>query len=70
MAEPAAARLGWMVAAGNHEVEPDSRGSSLPSGDLASFNTYQHRFRMPFEESNGTDGNSWYSYNVAGVGIL
>jgi len=71
MVEPAAARMAWMVAAGNHEVEVDSRKpSDLPKGDLASFNTFQHRFRMPSKESKGTDGNSWYSYDAAGVHVV
>ena len=53
MVEPVAARLPWMVAAGNHEIENDKRAAAdLPPGDFASFNTYQHRFRMPAEESS------------------
>ena len=31
------------------------------SVEQASFNTFQHRFRMPGKESKGTDGNSWYA---------
>ena len=58
MVEPVAARKAWMVAAGNHEVETDKR-SQLPDGDVASFNTYQHRFKMPSAESGGTSGNFW-----------
>jgi hypothetical protein len=74
MVEPVAARLPWMVAAGNHEIENDKRAAAdLPPGDFASFNTYQHRFRMPAEESShglATQGNYWYSYDVAGAHVI
>ena len=65
MIEPVAARTPWMVAAGNHEVEQDSRQTpERPAGDLSIFNTYQHRFRMPAPESSHglpMEGNFWYS---------
>ena len=74
MVEPVAARLPWMVAAGNHEIEKDKRAAAdLPPGDFATFNAYQHRFRMPAEESShglAISGNYWYSYDVAGVHVI
>lgn len=74
MVEPVAARLPWMVAAGNHEIEKDERAAAdLPPGDFATFNAYQHRFRMPAEESShglAINGNYWYSFDVAGVHVI
>jgi predicted phosphodiesterase len=49
----------WMVAAGNHEEEHSEN-----------FVAYQARFRMPFEESGATQGNLYYSMNVASAHII
>lgn len=61
--QPYASRRPWMVTEGNHEVE------SLPSIHTNTFEAYNSRWRMPFEES-GSNSNLYYSFDVAGVHII
>jgi hypothetical protein len=55
----------YMVLPGNHEAECHFLGC-LPFSKtfyaLRNFTAYRHRFRMPCEESGGTE-NMWYSFN-------
>jgi hypothetical protein len=71
LVQPVAARLPWMVAAGNHEGERDSRPGATAnfSSTMRSFSAYQHRFRMPSLESGAgpQSVNSYYSYDVPGA---
>jgi len=55
----------YMVLPGNHEAECHFLGC-LPFSKtfytLRNFTAYRHRFRMPCDESGGTE-NMWYSFN-------
>jgi len=59
----------YMVLPGNHEAECHFIGC-LPLSKtfykLNNFTAYRHRYRMPYEESNGPD-NMWYSFNYGPV---
>ncbi|GAB4856440.1 Probable purple acid phosphatase 20 [Ancistrocladus abbreviatus] len=63
LVEPLASQRPWMVTQGNHEVETILLGKPTP------FLAYNHRWRMPFEES-GSTSNLYYSFNVAGVHVI
>ncbi|KAJ4766745.1 Purple acid phosphatase [Rhynchospora pubera] len=58
--QPYASSRPWMVTEGNHEVE------ALTALDMVPFIAYNHRWRMPYEESKSTS-NLYYSFNVAGA---
>ncbi|XP_057850814.1 purple acid phosphatase 18 isoform X2 [Cryptomeria japonica] len=62
LVEPLASRRPWMVTEGNHEIE------KIPLL-THSFDAFNARWRMPFEES-GSDSNLYYSFEVAGVHII
>jgi len=51
MIEPLAKRMPWMVAAGNHEIEPDGTGSIMTP--------YKHRYAMP-EVAPGEDNTQYF----------
>eukprot|EP00475_Leptophrys_vorax_P024952 TRINITY_DN3466_c0_g1_i2.p1 TRINITY_DN3466_c0_g1~~TRINITY_DN3466_c0_g1_i2.p1 ORF type:complete len:225 (-),score=52.17 TRINITY_DN3466_c0_g1_i2:512-1186(-) len=61
--------LPYMVLPGNHEAECHSPACDVSSDrllKLANFSAYNHRFRMPSEESEGVL-NMWYSFNVGPI---
>ncbi|KAH9316931.1 hypothetical protein KI387_018700, partial [Taxus chinensis] len=62
LVEPLASSRPWMVTEGNHEIE------KLPLF-TRSFDAFNARWRMPFEES-GSKSNLYYSFEVAGVHII
>ncbi|KAK2997665.1 hypothetical protein RJ639_025003 [Escallonia herrerae] len=62
LVEPLASQRPWMVTQGNHEVE------KIPLLHSTPFTSYNARWPMPFEES-GSNSNSYYSFEVAGVHI-
>ncbi|CAA7019167.1 unnamed protein product [Microthlaspi erraticum] len=63
LVQPLASRRPWMVTQGNHEVE------HIPLLHPERFTAYNHRWRMPFEES-GSTSNLYYSFNVFGVHVI
>ncbi|XP_024013728.1 probable purple acid phosphatase 20 [Eutrema salsugineum] len=63
MVQPLASKRPWMVTHGNHELE------HIPILHRESFTAYNHRWRMPFEES-GSTSNLYYSFNVFGVHVI
>ncbi|KAJ4819469.1 Purple acid phosphatase [Rhynchospora pubera] len=60
MMQPYASTRPWMVVEGNHEIE------ALTFFGMAPFIAYNHRWRMPYEES-GSNSNLYYSFSVAGA---
>lgn len=63
LVEPLASARPWMVTQGNHEME------AFPIFDwFHPFASYNHRWRMPYEES-GSSSNLYYSFDVAGGAI-
>ncbi|KAG5235690.1 purple acid phosphatase [Salix suchowensis] len=60
--EPLASAKPWMVTQGNHERE-------LIPFFKDSFESYNSRWKMPFEES-GSSSNLYYSFEVAGAHII
>ncbi|KAG6592038.1 Purple acid phosphatase 18 [Cucurbita argyrosperma subsp. argyrosperma] len=62
LVEPLASARPWMVTEGNHEKE-----------DIflfkAPFDSYNARWKMPFEES-GSSSNLYYSFEVAGTHVI
>lgn len=63
LVQPYASSRPWMVTEGNHEVE------IFPIIYPRGFKAYNHRWRMPYEES-GSTSNLYYSFDVAGTHIL
>ncbi|KAJ6770591.1 ACID PHOSPHATASE RELATED [Salix purpurea] len=62
LVEPLASAKPWMVTQGNHERE-------LIPFFKDSFESYNSRWKMPFEES-GSSSNLYYSFEVAGAHII
>lgn len=63
LVEPLASARPWMVTQGNHEIE------AFPIFDwFHPFASYNHRWRMPYEES-GSTSNLYYSFDVAGGAV-
>ncbi|ONK57417.1 uncharacterized protein A4U43_C09F300 [Asparagus officinalis] len=63
LVEPLASARPWMVTQGNHEIE------AFPIFDwFHPFASYNHRWRMPYEES-GSSSNLYYSFDVAGGAV-
>ncbi|XP_043691186.1 purple acid phosphatase 18-like [Telopea speciosissima] len=62
LVQPLASERPWMVTEGNHEEE------SIPLFK-AGFESYNARWKMPFEES-GSNSNLYYSFEVAGVHVI
>lgn len=60
LVEPLASKRPWMVTEGNHEVE------KMPF--KSSFEAYNARWKMPFEES-GSNSNLYYSFDTAGGAV-
>jgi len=63
------AKYPYMVLPGNHEAEchsPACQVSIKQSRMFANFTAYNHRFKMPYTESDGAL-NMWYSFNVGPV---
>lgn len=58
--EPLASTRPWMVTQGNHEME----GIAFFKWIQDPFSAYNHRWRMPYEES-GSTSNLYYSFDVA-----
>ncbi|OWZ23938.1 Iron(III)-zinc(II) purple acid phosphatase [Phytophthora megakarya] len=63
--EPLIARMPWMIAPGNHEME-------LPcQPDVSEFVAYQTRFRMPYERENRLQRrNLYYGFRVGFVHFI
>lgn len=56
----------YMTLPGNHEAECHNVPCQLSLdriNRLSNFSAYNHRFKMPFEESDGAK-NMWYSFNL------
>eukprot|EP00656_Telonema_subtile_P033998 TRINITY_DN38140_c0_g1_i3.p1 TRINITY_DN38140_c0_g1~~TRINITY_DN38140_c0_g1_i3.p1 ORF type:complete len:420 (+),score=80.86 TRINITY_DN38140_c0_g1_i3:117-1376(+) len=51
MIEPLSSAMPWMVAAGNHEIEPDGTGGIM--------SPYKHRYAMP-EAAPGVDSSKYF----------
>ncbi|KAA3486834.1 purple acid phosphatase 18 [Gossypium australe] len=62
LVQPLASARPWMVTQGNHEKE------KIPFFTDA-FESYNARWKMPFEESESTS-NLYYSFEVAGVHVI
>lgn len=63
LVEPLASARPWMVTQGNHEIE------AFPIFDwFHPFASYNHRWKMPYEES-GSTSNLYYSFDVAGGAV-
>ncbi|TYJ01526.1 hypothetical protein E1A91_A13G159900v1 [Gossypium mustelinum] len=62
LVQPLASARPWMVTQGNHEKE------KIPLFTDA-FESYNARWKMPFEESESTS-NLYYSFEVAGVHVI
>ncbi|KAH9150309.1 hypothetical protein AeRB84_006622 [Aphanomyces euteiches] len=62
LVEPSISAIPWMMAPGNHEIEI--------SCHLTTFDAYQARYRMPFEESHATRGNLFYSFDIGSVHVI
>ncbi|XWS09809.1 hypothetical protein CRYUN_Cryun39dG0021100 [Craigia yunnanensis] len=62
LVQPLASARPWMVTEGNHEKE-----KILLFTDV--FESYNARWKMPFEES-GSTSNLYYSFEVAGVHVI
>ena len=62
LVQPLASARPWMVTEGNHEKE-----KILLFTDA--FESYNARWKMPFEES-GSTSNLYYSFEVAGVHVI
>jgi predicted MPP superfamily phosphohydrolase len=61
-----ASRRPYMVLPGNHEAECHNIPCQLSLdylNRLSNFSAYNHRFKMPYEESSGAK-NMWYSFNL------
>lgn len=56
--EPLTSTIPMMVIEGNHEIEPQAKGTT--------FAAYQARFAVPSEES-GSGSNFYYSFNAGGI---
>ncbi len=52
-----------MVGPGNHEASCHSFGDFFCGPGLNNFTAYNHRFRMPAQESGANAMNMWYSFN-------
>jgi len=57
IADPLARQVPWMVATGNHEI-------------FWAFVPYLWRFYMPYEQSGGSQGNLYYSFNYGNVHLM
>lgn len=66
--QPLAATLPMMVLAGNHEVELEV--GARPPATLIPFLAFQKRFKMPSESCGATNGNLYYSFDVASVHVV
>ncbi|XP_022716919.1 purple acid phosphatase 18-like [Durio zibethinus] len=62
LVQPLASARPWMVTEGNHEKE------NIPLL-INAFESYNARWKMPFEES-GSTSNLYYSFEVAGVHVI
>lgn len=62
MIQPVAARVPWMVAPGNHEIEPTM--------GFHTFLAYQSRFHMPSSQSRSNAGNLYYSFDIGMVHFI
>ncbi|KAL6075285.1 Purple acid phosphatase [Balamuthia mandrillaris] len=66
MMTPVMSRVPYMVCPGNHEQQ-----SGFPTLSYSTkFNLYNYRFRMPFQESNSTGQNMWFSFDYKNVHFI
>jgi len=64
--EPITDRKAYMTSPGNHEASCRSVGSFLCDAKHDNFTAYRNRFRMPYQESGGSN-NMWYSFDYSYV---
>ncbi|CAH0475717.1 unnamed protein product [Peronospora belbahrii] len=65
LVEPLAARMPWMIAPGNHEVETPCQS------EVSRFVAYQSRFQMPYKHKNALQRrNLYYGFRVGLVHFI